>query len=139
MSYKIENVNDCTKKITFELETNNMANEIKQALVEKQKKVNIKGFRKGKAPLSMVEKLYRAEVEHDALNKFITNQYFDTIEKEDLHPIAPPVISNTNFENNDKVSYKKNTLLKEGKNGDLRVKIYEAEILNGKLNIFKLT
>jgi methionyl-tRNA formyltransferase len=42
------------------------------------------------------------------------------------------------LENNYKVSYKKNTLLKEGKNGDLRVKIYGAEILSGKLSIKKI-
>ena len=73
MSYSVENVNGCTRKLTFTFENLDLSSEIKTALVSKQKTANLKGFRKGKAPLAMIEKFYGPQVESDALNNFVRN------------------------------------------------------------------
>ena len=57
MSYTIENVNGCTKKFLFNFDKVDLTKEIKEALIAKQANSNLKGFRKGKAPLEMVQKL----------------------------------------------------------------------------------
>jgi trigger factor len=105
MSYQIQQVNDCTKKLTFNFETLDLTNEIKQALKEKQKTVNMKGFRKGKAPLDMVEKFYGPQVESDALNKFVQNQLFEAIDKEDIKVVGYPSFENMNYDSGKSVSF----------------------------------
>ncbi len=55
MSYSVENINGCTKKLTFNFEGVDLSTQIEQALKEKQKTSNLKGFRKGKAPMNFVK------------------------------------------------------------------------------------
>ena len=105
MSYNIEEINSCTKKLIFNFETLDLKTEIKSALLEKQKQVNIKGFRKGKAPLSMVEKLYGPQVESDALNSFVQNQLFEAINKEDLRVVGHPNFENMKYDSGKSVSF----------------------------------
>lgn len=105
MSYSVEEVNDCTKKIVFNFETLDLTKEIGQALKEKQKNANLKGFRKGKAPLSMVEKFYGPEVESDALNRFVQNQLFEAINKEDIRVVGYPNFENMKYEAGKSVSF----------------------------------
>jgi len=98
MSYTIENVNGCTKKIQFNFETLDLTTEIKAAVTAKQKTVSLKGFRKGKAPLAMVEKMYGPELESDALNRFVQNQYFETVKKEEMKVCGYPKFENMKYD-----------------------------------------
>ena len=47
MTYKVEQVNDCTKKLSFTFDNLDLSDQIAVALKEKQKSVSVKGFRKG--------------------------------------------------------------------------------------------
>lgn len=105
MSYNLQEVNSCTKKLTFNFETLDLTTEIKAALFEKQKQVNIKGFRKGKAPLTMVEKIYGPQIESDALNSFVQNQLFEAITKEDLRVVGYPNFENMKYDSGKSVSF----------------------------------
>ena len=58
MTYNVEAVNGCTKKLIFNYETLDLAPQVEKAVKEKQKAVSVKGFRKGHAPLDMVKNLY---------------------------------------------------------------------------------
>ena len=105
MSYQIENVNGCTKKLSFNFEKLDLTTEIKNALVQKQKTVSLKGFRKGKAPLSVVEQMYRPQVESDALNSFIQNKMYEAITKEDLRVVGYPNFENMNYDAGKSISF----------------------------------
>lgn len=105
MSYQVEEVNGCTKKLVFNFQTLDLTTEIKNELVKKQKTVSLKGFRKGKAPLSVVEQMYRPQVENDALNSFIQNQMYEAITKEDLRVVGYPSFENMKYEPGKSVSF----------------------------------
>ncbi|GAB4019060.1 MAG: trigger factor [Bdellovibrio sp.] len=105
MSYKVESVNGCTKKIAFDFKTLDLTSEIKTALLAKQKTANLKGFRKGKAPLSMVEKFYGPQIETDAVNQFVQNRFFEAIEKEDIKVVGYPVFENLKYEPGKSLSF----------------------------------
>lgn len=97
MAYEIENLDGCTKKIKFNFESVDLSSQIDNALKKKQKDVNLKGFRKGKAPLDMVKKLYGPQVENEALYQFVSEQYFETIQKEGLKAVGYPNFGNTEY------------------------------------------
>ena len=105
MSYQIVDVNGCTKKLSFNFEKLDLTTEIKNALVQKQKTVSLKGFRKGKAPLSVVEQMYRPQVESDALNSFIQNKMYEAITKEDLRVVGYPNFENMNYDAGKSISF----------------------------------
>jgi trigger factor len=101
MSYKIETVNDCTRKIFFDFEKVDLSDQIGSALKKKQATVSLKGFRKGKAPLSMVQKLYGPQIENEALYQFVSKEFFNAVETEGLKPIGYPQFSDTEYKKDD--------------------------------------
>ncbi|EQC44683.1 trigger factor [Bacteriovorax sp. Seq25_V] len=105
MAYKVENVNGCTKKFVFTFDNLDLTEQIKVALKQKQKTVNIKGFRKGKAPVAMVEKLYRPQVESDALNNFLQKELFEAVNKEDVRMVGYPALENVKYDQGKSVSF----------------------------------
>jgi trigger factor len=105
MSYTVKSVNGCTRKIEFNFATLDLSKEIKAAVVRKQASTNIKGFRKGKAPLSMVEQVYGPQIESDALNQFVQSQLFEAVTKEKLKTVGYPQFENVKYDSGKSVSF----------------------------------
>jgi trigger factor len=105
MSYTVQAVNSCTKKLVFNFEKVDLSQQIKEALLAKQKSSNLKGFRKGKAPLDMVQKMFGPQVENDALYRFISEQYYEAMQKEGIRPVGYPQFGNTKYEAGKSVSF----------------------------------
>ena len=61
MKVQIEDISPIKKKIQFEVEPEAYRKALDKAYEKLKKKVNIKGFRKGKAPRQMLEQTYRPE------------------------------------------------------------------------------
>ncbi len=105
MSYEIEDINGCTKKFKFNFESLNLSNEIKLAIIKKQKESNMKGFRKGKAPLQMIEQMYGKQLEMDALNNFIQAKVFDATGEAKINVVGHPSMENMKYEPGKSVSF----------------------------------
>jgi trigger factor len=105
MSYTIENVNSFTKKLVFNFDKVDLSKEIKEALLAKQANSNLKGFRKGKAPLDMVQKMFGPQVENDALYRFISDQYYQAVKKENIRAVGYPQFGNTKYESGKNVAF----------------------------------
>lgn len=98
MSYTVQEVNGCTRKLSFEFNSVDLSSQINDALKKKQKTVNLKGFRKGKAPLSMIQQVYGAQVENEALYSFLSQEFYSAIQKEGIKAVGYPTFGNTNYE-----------------------------------------
>ncbi len=98
MSYTVESVNDCTKKLVFSFDSVDLSKEIQVALKEKQKTAKLKGFRPGKAPLSVIQKFYGPQVENEALYSFVSKEFYNAVQEEKLQPIGYPKFDNTKYE-----------------------------------------
>lgn len=70
--------------------------EVSQALDKEfkkiQKTVELKGFRKGKAPLDQVKALYGQKVSQNVLEQLVNDNYFNALDEHKLVPIAMPKI-----------------------------------------------
>lgn len=62
-----------------------------------RKKVEIKGFRKGKAPLEMVKKMYGDAIEHESLDDAADAFFKQAMQERDIHPIGQPTLVDMNF------------------------------------------
>jgi trigger factor len=93
-----------TKKITKTKETADItasAEEIKphidKAYENFRAKIELKGFRKGKAPLSLIKKMYGEAIENDAINDVVNHLYSRAISEHNLKPVSEPVLKNVNY------------------------------------------
>lgn len=105
MSYQVQAVNGCTKRLVFNFETLDLTTEIKAAVAKKQKTANLKGFRVGKAPLAMVEQIYGPQLEGEALNSFVQNKVYEAISSEKLRVVGYPTFENMKYEAGKSVSF----------------------------------
>ena len=105
MSYKVESINGCTKKLNFDFQTLDLSSEIKSAVLSKQRTANLKGFRKGKAPLSMVEKFFGPQIESDAINQYVQNRFFEAVQKESINVVGYPSFENLKYEPGKSLSF----------------------------------
>lgn len=85
-------------KKTFELEITIPKKDIQKAykktLEKLAKDVNIKGFRKGKAPLNLVEeKISKEKIYQEVINQILPPAYIQALSQHKLHPIIAPKIT----------------------------------------------
>lgn len=88
---KLEKLPQHTYKIIITLPWSEIEKSKDQALVKLQKDTEIKGFRKGKAPLKLVkETLGEQKVLEEASKIFLTEIYKEAVAKHKLHPVIEP-------------------------------------------------
>ncbi len=76
MSLKVENLEKNMIKLTIEVEASELEKAIEKAYQKQKSKINIPGFRKGKAPRKTIEKMYGVEIFYDdAANALIPEAY----------------------------------------------------------------
>jgi len=82
MSLKVENLEKNMIKLTIEVEASELEKAIEKAYQKQKNQINIPGFRKGKAPRKMIEKMYGAGVFYeDAANALIPDAYSKALDE----------------------------------------------------------
>jgi len=92
MEVVIENVSELTRKLSITLPQEEVNKELNKAYNKLNREVNIKGFRRGKVPLSVLKKNFKDRVEAEVGEKLVQATYFDAVEKEKLDPVVHPDI-----------------------------------------------
>jgi trigger factor len=77
-----------------------------KAYKEYRPKIEIRGFRKGKAPLDMVKKLYGEMIEHEYLDKIASEFYRQAVKEKDLKPIGEPTLLDIKYDRGEQVWFK---------------------------------
>ena len=94
MSLKVENLEKNMIKLTIEVEASELEKAIDKAYQKQKNQINIPGFRKGKAPRKMIEKMYGAGVFYeDAANALIPESYSKALDEyEGTEIVSSPTI-----------------------------------------------
>ena len=88
---KTKNANEVKLEITIEAEK--FENAMKKVYFQNAKYFNIPGFRKGKAPMNIVEKYYGAEIFYeDAFNDVATEYYDKALEENKIEAVSRPEV-----------------------------------------------
>ena len=93
MSVKVETLENNMAKLTVEVPAAELDKALDTAYNRQKKSISLPGFRKGKVPRAMVEKMYGAEVFYeDAANILLQQTYPDAYDESGLDIVSQPTI-----------------------------------------------
>ena len=99
MSVQVENLEKNMAKLTIEVSAEDLEKALESAYQKQKKQISVPGFRKGKVPRQMVEKMYGADVFYeDAANALIPQAYSEAYDECDLQIVSQPEIDITQIE-----------------------------------------
>ena len=106
MSLQVEKLEKNMAKLTVEVTAEEFEKALTAAYNKNKGRFNIPGFRKGKAPRAMVEKMYGAGVLYeDAVNEALDATYGDAVEESGLDIVSRPEISVVQVEKGQNLIY----------------------------------
>jgi trigger factor len=92
MNVNIESNSALRRKMTIELEPAEINRELDRAYNELKRSVQLKGFRPGHAPRTMLERLFGDQVRGDVIQKLVKEYTGKALEENDLKPVVQPEI-----------------------------------------------
>ena len=99
MSVQVENLEKNMAKLTIEVPAEELEKALEKAYQKQKKNISVPGFRKGKVPRAMVEKMYGAGVFYeDAANALIPQAYADAAKECGEDIVSRPVVDITQIE-----------------------------------------
>ena len=93
MSLQVENLEKNMAKLTIEVPASEFEKALQSAYNKQKKSISVPGFRKGKVPRQMVEKMYGPEIFYeDAANELIPTAYEEELKNCDLEIVSRPSV-----------------------------------------------
>ena len=107
MSVKVEKTENTNEvKLSFEIEAEKFDEAMKKVYAKTAKYFNIPGFRKGKAPMQMVEKQYGSSIFYeDTFNELVPDIYDEAIKENNIDAVSRPQIDIQQMEKGKKLIF----------------------------------
>ena len=94
MSLQVEKLEKNMAKLTIEVPADDLEKALQSAYMKQKNKISLPGFRKGKVPRQMIEKMYGAEIFYDdAANELIPKAYAEAYDEAELDIVSRPQIN----------------------------------------------
>ena len=87
MKTSIKEISQCVRELTITIESETALVDYKKIVNQFKNYVAIPGFRKGKAPVSMIEKSFGPQIKDEFYNQKLGDYYKEAIDAEEIHPI----------------------------------------------------
>ncbi len=100
-SYKIENTDALNAILTIDIEKADYQQAIDKELKKYRSQANLKGFRKGKAPMNLIRKMYGKGLKGQEINKLMEGQLRAYLEEHGQKTLGQPILSEENEMNLD--------------------------------------
>ena len=106
MNVKVETQEKNTAKIIVEVSAEDFEKALTSAYKKNRNRINVPGFRKGKAPQAMIEKMYGAGMFYeDAINEILDTTYPQAMKESGLEIVSRPEISIDEIKRGEAVVY----------------------------------
>ncbi|MCC6137940.1 MAG: trigger factor [Bdellovibrionaceae bacterium] len=92
MKTNVETVGSLGRKLQIEVPSKRVNEEFEKAYKYLQREVNIKGFRKGKAPIAAIKSMYSDRVKGDVAQNIVQDAYVTALKEHKLTPVSMPQI-----------------------------------------------
>ncbi len=92
MKVTVEDLSSVKKILHIEIEREAVVREIENAYAELKKTAKVKGFRPGKTPRSVLERMYQKDVLSDVSSKLIQDGFIDALKETGLNILGMPKV-----------------------------------------------
>jgi len=92
MQITIEDLSPVEKRVEFELPWTDVVPKLDKAYDALRRGVRLPGFRPGKVPRALLEKMYRRQVEEEVARDLVEFSLGQAIRENQLQPVAPPTV-----------------------------------------------
>lgn len=93
MKTSLNKIDDVNATIVVEVEKSDYQEKVNKSINQLRQRANIPGFRQGKVPKGIIEKMYGKSVLVDEINKIVSDELFKYIRENDLHVLGEPLPS----------------------------------------------
>ena len=105
MQVTVENLNSVKKKLHIEIPNDVVVRELDKAYKNLKKTAKIKGYRPGKTPRSVLERLFKKNVHSDVSSKLLQDSLINAIKENDLQVIGTPKIDSPGLDAKEPYKY----------------------------------
>ncbi|MDY6915199.1 MAG: trigger factor [Candidatus Cloacimonadota bacterium] len=98
MKTEIKEISPCERELKITVDAEQASQDYKKVLRNFKNLVAVPGFRKGKAPLSLVERNYGSYAKEEFYKKSISEYYKEALEKENVNPVNQGEASDIDWE-----------------------------------------
>lgn len=90
MQVQVEKTKSCVARVSFTVPADEFQAELRAILTQAGRQARIKGFRPGKVPAHVVERLHGPEARREARQRFVQKAYDQALKENELRPLAHP-------------------------------------------------
>ncbi len=105
MHVTIEDLSPVEKKLAVEIPWEKVREKLEAAYRELGKGVQIRGFRKGKVPRSVLERMFSRQVHQEVARELVQESFLAAAEEHHIEPVAEPVVEDASLKPNEAFKY----------------------------------
>ena len=133
MKVDVEEVSQCRRKLTIELDIDSVQKEYSRVSQEVLQSASVPGFRKGKVPMAMIKSQYGGYIREKVINTLIPINTQQALQEKQIQPVAQPFVESLDLEEGKPllftlvVDIQPNVELKTYKQLDVEKSVYNVE------------
>jgi trigger factor len=97
MQVNINTLSEVLHEAEITLTPDELEPHFERAYNKERARIEIKGFRKGKAPLDMIKRMYGEAIEHDVLDRLANDFYTRAMDERKINPIGQPALVDMDY------------------------------------------
>jgi len=106
LSIEVQKLENCEHEMSVKMDSAEASDFFEKMYQREAKKITITGFRKGKAPLSLVKKAHGESLKIQNLDKIVVEKFWKEIDARNIDVISTPVLSHLDIDDNDNIEFK---------------------------------
>lgn len=95
MKVQVEELSPVEKKLSIEVDSARVADELTRAYTTIGRQVRLPGFRQGKVPRRILEQRFREQVEDDVIQRVVQTAYIEAVTQHNVEPVSQPQVTNS--------------------------------------------
>jgi len=98
MKAEVEDLGGCQKKLVFEVPPEEVDEKVEQYCRKLAKEVDVRGFRKGKAPPSVIKRFFKQQILGEVASQIVSSSFEEALKEHALTPLGEPDIDTSPLE-----------------------------------------
>jgi len=105
MKVQVEELSPIEKKLSIEVDSARVTEELSRAYAAVGRQVKLPGFRQGKVPRRILEQRFREQVEDDVIQRVVQSAYMEAVREHNVDVVSQPQVTNSGLKPNAPFSF----------------------------------